>query len=201
MDANATRMQQARPAAGGLRETMSNVAASVAVLTIEVDRRILGVTISSMISLSLDPPLVLFALAPARRLGLDRRPGLRASSRRRSRHRGWRRAALDTRHAGSAAALPALVPRRHGKHYGHCSPSPQLVRNAHRSRPSFGRGDGGSIAAVPLSAFYDRSSEDLGTRLGVRPYAGGIDSASLRICVLIGRIERRITNNQPEDPP
>jgi flavin reductase (DIM6/NTAB) family NADH-FMN oxidoreductase RutF len=44
------------------RQTMANVAASVAVVTADVDGSVHGVTISSLISLSLDPPLVLFAL-------------------------------------------------------------------------------------------------------------------------------------------
>jgi flavin reductase (DIM6/NTAB) family NADH-FMN oxidoreductase RutF len=45
-----------------LRQTMANVAASVAVVTAEVDGVAVGVTISSLISLSLEPPLILFAL-------------------------------------------------------------------------------------------------------------------------------------------
>jgi len=49
-------------AAAALRQTMANVAASVAVLTVEVDGGVCGVTLSSLISLSLDPPLILFAL-------------------------------------------------------------------------------------------------------------------------------------------
>ncbi|HSB99880.1 MAG TPA: flavin reductase family protein [Burkholderiaceae bacterium] len=44
------------------REAMANHAASVAVLTVSAGEQTLGVTISSLISLSLDPPLVLFAL-------------------------------------------------------------------------------------------------------------------------------------------
>src|SRR5262245_44972514 len=48
--------------AQAFREAMAAVAASVAVLTAEVGRDIRGVTISSLISLSVDPPLVLFAL-------------------------------------------------------------------------------------------------------------------------------------------
>ena len=44
------------------REAMANHAASVAVLTVAAGARTLGVTISSLVSLSLDPPLVLFAL-------------------------------------------------------------------------------------------------------------------------------------------
>lgn len=48
--------------ASALRQAMANVAASVSVLTVRNEDRTLGVTISSLISLSLDPPLVLFAL-------------------------------------------------------------------------------------------------------------------------------------------
>ncbi|WP_284615083.1 flavin reductase family protein [Aquabacterium humicola] len=45
-----------------LRAAMARHAASVAVLTVHAGDRVLGVTISSLISLSLHPPLVLFAL-------------------------------------------------------------------------------------------------------------------------------------------
>jgi flavin reductase (DIM6/NTAB) family NADH-FMN oxidoreductase RutF len=45
-----------------LRHTMANVAMSVALLTVRADGQTLGVTISSLISVSLEPPLVLFAL-------------------------------------------------------------------------------------------------------------------------------------------
>lgn len=44
------------------RDTMANVAMSVAVVTVVVGTQTRGVTIGSLISLSLDPPLVLFAL-------------------------------------------------------------------------------------------------------------------------------------------
>jgi flavin reductase (DIM6/NTAB) family NADH-FMN oxidoreductase RutF len=52
-------------ATSALRQTMANVAASVAVVTVEVDGITRAVTISSLISLSLDPPLILFALGRA----------------------------------------------------------------------------------------------------------------------------------------
>lgn len=45
-----------------LRHTMANVAMSVALLTVKADGATLGVTIGSLISVSLEPPLVLFAL-------------------------------------------------------------------------------------------------------------------------------------------
>lgn len=45
-----------------LRRAMANVAASVAVATVQADGQTLGVTISSLISLSLEPPLVSIAL-------------------------------------------------------------------------------------------------------------------------------------------
>ncbi len=44
------------------RTAMANHAASVAVLTVADGQSVRGVTLSSLISLSLDPPLVLFAL-------------------------------------------------------------------------------------------------------------------------------------------
>jgi flavin reductase (DIM6/NTAB) family NADH-FMN oxidoreductase RutF len=44
------------------RAVMTNHAASVAVLTVADGQSVRGVTLSSLISLSLDPPLVLFAL-------------------------------------------------------------------------------------------------------------------------------------------
>jgi flavin reductase (DIM6/NTAB) family NADH-FMN oxidoreductase RutF len=49
-------------AMSAFRQTMANVAASVAVVTADVGGSVHGVTISSLISLSLDPPLILFAL-------------------------------------------------------------------------------------------------------------------------------------------
>jgi flavin reductase (DIM6/NTAB) family NADH-FMN oxidoreductase RutF len=49
-------------APAALRTVMANHAASVAVLTVADGASIRGVTLSSLISLSLDPPLVLFAL-------------------------------------------------------------------------------------------------------------------------------------------
>jgi len=52
-------------AGSALRQAMANVAASVAVVTVEVDGIAYGTTISSLISLSLEPPLILFALKRA----------------------------------------------------------------------------------------------------------------------------------------
>ena len=45
-----------------LRHTMATPAMSVALLTVKANGQTLGVTISSLISVSLEPPLVLFAL-------------------------------------------------------------------------------------------------------------------------------------------
>lgn len=59
---NGTVMHDAGLEPAAFRAVMSNHAASVAILTVADGPSIRGVTLSSLISLSLEPPLVLFAL-------------------------------------------------------------------------------------------------------------------------------------------
>jgi len=55
-------IEREAPVPAAFRSVMAGLAASVSIVTVESDGRTLGVTISSLVSLSLDPPLVLFAL-------------------------------------------------------------------------------------------------------------------------------------------